>query len=209
MAIQRIDDRRTRNDGSVQNLEVYDVVDDSTFDGSRSKKNNMKSSLDRCFPCGACRCCEGDTCGEPVCEDCVATTVQQSEHIFKSVCPISSSEKCFDCQRQNRSSYTMCEIRRHNTTESAWIVAGNDIYDVTEYMNIHPGGSTSLLKKSGGVVDCSRDLHFHSKKGQKLWQKYYIGKVVACPYSSTLSSSQKEIKTTTRFVEKEWWKFWE
>ena len=93
--------------------------------------------------------------------------------------------------------YTRSEIRRHNTESSAWIVAGDDVYDVTDYVEHHPGGKYSIMKKLGGDVDCTRDLLFHSKSGQKYWKQFLIGKV-------TKYSSKNGLP-----VEKEWWKFWE
>jgi cytochrome b involved in lipid metabolism len=92
--------------------------------------------------------------------------------------------------------------------QSAWIVAGQDIYDVTEYMNIHPGGSTSLLKKSGGLVDCTRDLNFHSKRGQKLWQQYHVGKVIPCPSQANQSPHNNKPGNNMVAVGGDWWKFW-
>jgi len=93
--------------------------------------------------------------------------------------------------------YTRSEIRRHNTESSAWIVAGDDVYDVTDYVEHHPGGNSSILKKAGGAVDCTRDLLFHSKSGQKYWKQFLIGKVTKNPSKNGLP------------VEKEWWKFWD
>ena len=93
--------------------------------------------------------------------------------------------------------YTRAEIRRHNTEASAWIVAGEDIYDVTDYIEHHPGGKYSIMKKIGGVVDCTQDLMYHSKSGQKYWKQFLVGKV-----TRTLSKNKLP-------VEKEWWKFWD
>jgi cytochrome b involved in lipid metabolism len=78
-----------------------------------------------------------------------------------------------DCTR----TYSPCEIARHNTEDSAWLVVGNDIFDVTKFLQQHPGGKDSILRKAGGVVDCSKDLLFHSKMGRKLWRSCYIGRV--------------------------------
>ena len=88
--------------------------------------------------------------------------------------------------------YTMCEIRRHKTADSAWLVAGDYVYDATTYMQMHPGGEKSILRKCGGEVDCTQDMLFHSAKGQKLWKKYRIGKVKRCGVSD----------------DKLWWMFW-
>lgn len=93
--------------------------------------------------------------------------------------------------------YTRAEIRRHNTEASAWIVAGENIYDVTDYIEHHPGGKYSIMKKIGGVVDCTQDLKFHSKSGQKYWDRFLVGKVTKVPSKNRLP------------VEKEWWRFWE
>jgi len=93
--------------------------------------------------------------------------------------------------------YTKSEIRYHNTEASAWIVAGDNIYDVTDYIEIHPGGKYSIMKKIGGIVDCSQDLMFHSKSGQNHWKRYLIGKITKIPSNNGQP------------VMKEWWKFWE
>jgi cytochrome b involved in lipid metabolism len=92
--------------------------------------------------------------------------------------------------------YTRFEIQRHNTEASAWIVAGDNIYDVTDYVEHHPGGKYSLMKKIGGGVDCTKDLMFHSKSGQNHWKKYLVGKITKSPSKNGHT------------VEREWWKFW-
>jgi hypothetical protein len=89
--------------------------------------------------------------------------------------------------------YTMCQIRRRNNVNSAWLVVGDKIYDATEYMHMHPGGETSILKKAGGACDCTEDFRFHSRVGRKLWQKYFVGKVKPCAGSPE---------------DRQWWQFW-
>lgn len=93
--------------------------------------------------------------------------------------------------------YTLSEIKRHDTEASAWIVAGENIYDVTDYIEHHPGGRYSIMKKIGGVVDCTQDLLYHSKSGQKYWKQFLIGKVT------------KHHHKNRHPVEREWWRFWE
>jgi hypothetical protein len=92
-------------------------------------------------------------------------------------CPRTAGTGTSNCCTQY---YPLCEVRRHNNAESAWLVAGNDVYDVTEYIHMHPGGRQSILKKAGGTRDCTQDLFFHSKRGKQLWKKYHIGKVRRC-----------------------------
>lgn len=93
--------------------------------------------------------------------------------------------------------YTRDEISRHDTEASAWIVAGDNVYDVTDYVESHPGGRYSIMKKIGGSVDCTRDLLFHSKRGQSIWKEYLIGKITDEPSKNGQP------------IQKEWWRFWE
>ena len=71
--------------------------------------------------------------------------------------------------------YTISEIKKHNTINDCWIYSNNNVYDITNFINKHPGGANCLLKKAG--TDCSNDYYFHSKGGKSLWKKYRIGKI--------------------------------
>lgn len=95
--------------------------------------------------------------------------------------------------------YTMSQIRRHNHAGSAWLVAGDDIYDATSYLQKHPGGTMSILRKAGGVCDCTEDLQFHSRKGRKLWQQFHIGKVEPCRTTTDHDGDDSQ---------RQWWMFW-
>mmetsp|Transcript_23936 Transcript_23936/g.66902 ORF Transcript_23936/g.66902 Transcript_23936/m.66902 type:complete len:192 (-) Transcript_23936:250-825(-) len=174
---------------------------------SRSSATATKQPLHATFPCGACCYCR-DVCDDPSCADCDRSTptnnndnnndntITRSSSNSSSapaspgvrIAPICGHEK-------HQAEYTMCEIRRHNTEDSCWLVAGDTIYDATTYISQHPGGSNSIIRKSGGACDCTTDLHFHSKSGRKLWNKYIVGKVKRCPSQG-------------RADEKHWWVFW-
>jgi len=71
--------------------------------------------------------------------------------------------------------YTLEEVGSHNTKESCWIVANNIVYDATEFINRHPGGSYVLLSKAG--ADVSKHFEWHSTHAKKLWAKHKIGEI--------------------------------
>ena len=131
--------------------------------------------------CDACPYC-ADTCPSTGCNDC-------SRKMTCAALSCSGSRGC-----KSSRCYTRCQVRRHNSAESAWLVAGDSIYDATEYLQHHPGGKASILKKAGGLVDCTEDLRFHSRSGRHMWQKYYVGKLIPCV------ESEKE--------RRQWWEFW-
>lgn len=78
-----------------------------------------------------------------------------------------------------RHRFTKCEVRRHSTAQSCWLVAGSDVYDVTSFLPRHPAGTFSIVRHAGGQ-DCAEDLSFHSSRAQKLWAQHKIGRLVRC-----------------------------
>ncbi|KDO70318.1 hypothetical protein CISIN_1g041866mg, partial [Citrus sinensis] len=45
--------------------------------------------------------------------------------------------------------YTMQEAAHHNTKDDCWIVVHNKVYDVTSYLDDHPGGDDVVLAATG------------------------------------------------------------
>lgn len=43
------------------------------------------------------------------------------------------------------------EVAKHNSRKSCWIIINDKIYDLTGYLDSHPGGSDILLKHAGKV----------------------------------------------------------
>ncbi|KZF20754.1 hypothetical protein L228DRAFT_249565 [Xylona heveae TC161] len=41
------------------------------------------------------------------------------------------------------------EVAKHNTPESCWVILYDNVYDVTDFLSEHPGGSKIILKLSG------------------------------------------------------------
>ncbi|QKF93574.1 cytochrome b5-like protein [Fadolivirus algeromassiliense] len=48
--------------------------------------------------------------------------------------------------------YTLDEIATHNTEKSLWLIVNDYIYDVTEFINHHPGGAKPFLNGAGKDV---------------------------------------------------------
>ena len=71
--------------------------------------------------------------------------------------------------------YTLKEISRHNNANSCWLIAHDNVYDITKFIEKHPIGSEPILKKAG--TDCTIDYDFHSKAAKQVWKEYKIGYV--------------------------------
>lgn len=44
---------------------------------------------------------------------------------------------------------TLAEVKKHNQADDAWIVIDGDVYDVTKFAKMHPGGKQTLLDYAG------------------------------------------------------------
>ena len=76
----------------------------------------------------------------------------------------------------NKQYYTWEEVEQHNTEESMWIVANNNIYDVTKFYKKHPGGSYLVKSKAG--TDVTKHKKYHSLRAQIIWKQYHIGYIL-------------------------------
>ncbi|KDE04486.1 hypothetical protein MVLG_05053 [Microbotryum lychnidis-dioicae p1A1 Lamole] len=59
--------------------------------------------------------------------------------------------------------FSAAEVNKHKSAESAWTIVDGGVYDVTEFLEDHPGGKKILLNSCG--KDSSDSFwKFHSKK---------------------------------------------
>jgi predicted heme/steroid binding protein len=86
-------------------------------------------------------------------------------------CQIASCDSCNIKRKRlcqsGQTTFTMCQVRRHNRAEDCWLATKCSVYDVTAFLSSgkHPGGARSILRKAG--TDVTDDFNFHSKSGQK------------------------------------------
>jgi cytochrome-b5 reductase len=70
-------------------------------------------------------------------------------------------------------------VANHSTADDCWITYKNSIYDVTKFLNEHPGGPKYLLDYAGADTSLEFDQAGHSREASVLMEKFKIGKVPA------------------------------
>ncbi len=73
--------------------------------------------------------------------------------------------------------YRKEEVLEHKTVDDCWIIIKNKVYNITNYLSLHPGGKKILLQFAG--KDCTEYFNNinHSKRANKELEKYYIGEL--------------------------------
>jgi len=74
--------------------------------------------------------------------------------------------------------FTHEEVAEHNSSNSTWIIIGNQVYDVTKFLDEHPGGCEVLLEKAGeDRTEAFEDVG-HSTDAIEMRKQFLIGDVV-------------------------------
>ncbi|CAH1959019.1 unnamed protein product [Acanthoscelides obtectus] len=74
--------------------------------------------------------------------------------------------------------YSFEDVKIHNNENSCWVVLANSVYDVTPFLNEHPGGADILLENAGIEVTDQFFEVGHSTKAIMLLGKYKIGELI-------------------------------
>lgn len=72
--------------------------------------------------------------------------------------------------------YTLAEVSAHNSATSCYSIVNGKVYDLTMWVNLHPGGKQAILSMCG--VDGTAKFmgqHHGAQKQMDILARYYIG----------------------------------
>lgn len=108
-----------------------------------------------------------------------AASAEEAAHVAEPNAPpatavSSQQQQPGDPGQQDQKSYTWEEIAEHDKDDDIWIVVDNVVYDVTEYLEKHPGGAASITMNAG--EDTTDDFTaIHSNKAWDDLAHFRIG----------------------------------
>lgn len=71
--------------------------------------------------------------------------------------------------------YTLEQVQNHNKPDDVWIVLHNKVYDVTKYLEDHPGGSAILIEVAGTDATEAFEETGHSDEARDELVQYHVG----------------------------------
>ncbi|KAI8127242.1 hypothetical protein FF38_11553 [Lucilia cuprina] len=79
---------------------------------------------------------------------------------------------------ENVKYYKRSEVAEHNSKENNWFVIHNNVYDVTAFLNEHPGGEEVLMEQAGKDATENFEDVGHSSDAREMMKQYKIGELV-------------------------------
>ncbi|KAI5076215.1 hypothetical protein GOP47_0008280 [Adiantum capillus-veneris] len=77
------------------------------------------------------------------------------------------------------------QVSEHSTSEKCWILISGKVYDVTRFLEEHPGGDDVILSATGkDATDDFEDVG-HSETARGMLKDYYIGDIDASTIPKT------------------------
>ncbi|KAJ0980154.1 hypothetical protein J5N97_008409 [Dioscorea zingiberensis] len=101
--------------------------------------------------------------------------------------------------------YSWKEVSKHNTRDDCWVIVDGKVYDVTKYLDDHPGGDDVLLSATGKDSTEEFEDAGHGKSARELMQEYFIGEIEPSPVIPELEIFTKEQSFTSKVSE--YWAF--
>lgn len=109
------------------------------------------------------------------------------------------SETMTDDKDTTLKEYTSDDVSKHTSEDDCWMIIGNEsnggckVYDVSNYLDDHPGGAEVMLDVSGQNADEFFEDIGHSGDARKELEKHLIG---------TYKLSEEEIEKMKKEAEK-------
>ncbi|XP_008335257.1 cytochrome b5 type B isoform X2 [Cynoglossus semilaevis] len=76
--------------------------------------------------------------------------------------------------------YTLEEIRVHNMCKDTWVIIHDKVYNITSFLEEHPGGEEVLLEQAGSDATESFEDVGHSTDAREMLNQFYIGELDMC-----------------------------
>ncbi|XP_072278677.1 cytochrome b5 type B [Pyxicephalus adspersus] len=101
--------------------------------------------------------------------------------------------------------YTLEEVQKRNSAKELWLVIHGRVYDITSFVEEHPGGEEVLFEQAGADATESFEDVGHSVDAREMLNQYYIGDLHP---DDCKNSGKKDVLITTSNSSSSSWSNW-
>ena len=117
-------------------------------------------------------------------------------YIQKKMAPSNKKEKKSSSSSSSKNEIGFAELCRHNAYDDLWLAIDGIVYDVTPFMDDHPGGGDIMLSAAGkDGTDDFEDVG-HSPHARELLKRFKVGTFKG-DFSSSTTQQEGNAKNTT------------
>lgn len=92
-------------------------------------------------------------------------------------------------------SYTFEEVSKHNTSDDLWVVYEGKVYDVSSYLDEHPGGEEVIVDVAGQDATDAFDDIGHSDDAKEILEGLLVGTLEGAIPKKVASSSGEDTES--------------
>ncbi|KZZ94119.1 Inositolphosphorylceramide-B hydroxylase [Ascosphaera apis ARSEF 7405] len=91
--------------------------------------------------------------------------------------------------------FTYDEVEKHKLMNSCWVLKGKYVYDITDFLDDHPGGAELILEYGGKDITeimADEESHVHSDAAYEMLEEYLIGTVTSDAAEAALHDAAED-----------------
>ncbi|XP_073440361.1 cytochrome b5 type B [Dendrobates tinctorius] len=100
--------------------------------------------------------------------------------------------------------YSLEDVRKRNSAEELWLVIHGRVYDITRFVEEHPGGEEVLFEQAGADATESFEDVGHSVDAREMLKQYYVGDL----HPDDCKNSKKDVLISTSSNSSSSWSNW-
>ena len=81
--------------------------------------------------------------------------------------------------------YTRAQVLEHNKEDDCYLIVHNKVYNMTSYLDDHPGGSELMMQHAGKDASLAFEAMFHSANARTKLDQFCVGQLPNNEWTNT------------------------
>nr|GFA60384.1 cytochrome b5 [Tanacetum cinerariifolium] len=99
--------------------------------------------------------------------------------------------------------FSLSDVSLHNNSTDCWVVINARVYDVTNFLNDHPGGENVLLDVAGKDASEEFEEVGHGSAARLMLDEYYVGEAEHISTTTITTSKPRSHPKQETFIQED------